>query len=289
MKRMLAALRAVGSDDGRKTAEAQSEKWTRYESLFEVEHRLFIRSKYRILDALYDLTLPKRRVACLICGYAAVRESFATRVSECQFGGGKLERYVCPQCDALFGPMKMLDMSADELDDEYKLLYAMYAEADPTERELRTFDSLLPTHEKKYLNWGSGVASRSTEILRSRGFDIIGYEPTAQESTASIVRTREELNPTYDGIISNNVIEHFIDPVAHFQDFARLLTPQGRMAHSTPCYEYLYHNTRFHTCFFLGGSIKRLAESTGFEIVSREDDGDYINVVFQKSAAEAAS
>lgn len=49
-----------------------------------------------------------------------------------------------------------------------------------------------------------------------------------------------------------------------------------------PAYEYLYENTRFHTIFYLKDSIRVLAEKTGFEIVKREADGEYMNAVFRK-------
>jgi SAM-dependent methyltransferase len=260
-----------------------AQRLARLESLFVVTERALMRGKYRALDALYAMTLPNRLLRCPICTYEAVRESFAMRISECQFGGGRLERYDCPQCGAVFGPMKVLDMAPDELQDEYRLLYETYAEADPTERELRTFASLQPTRGGCYVNWGSGVRSSSTEILRRRHFVVWGYEPTAESNLRFVVRTLDQIPKPLDGIFSNNVIEHFLDPVQAFAQFASLLKPGGLMAHSTACYEYDYHNTRFHTVFFLGDSVRVLCERTGFEFVSRENDGDYINVVFRKA------
>jgi SAM-dependent methyltransferase len=265
-----------------------AERLARIESLFIVTERALIRGKYRALDALYAMTLPQRVLRCPICAYEAMRETFATRMSECQFGGGRLERYDCPRCGAVFGPMKMLDMAPDELQDEYRLLYETYAEADPTERELRTFASLQPTRGARYVNWGSGVRSSSTAILRRRRFQVWGYEPTAEKNRRFVVNALDQIPRPLDGIFSNNVIEHFLDPVQAFAEFASLLKPGGLMAHSTACYEYDYYNTRFHTVFFLGDSVRVLCERTGFEFVSREDDGDYINVVFRKSTPKSA-
>ena len=67
----------------------------------------------------------------------------------------------------------------------------------------------------------------------------------------------------FDAIFSNNVIEHFRDPVAQFEDFKTILANDGRMAHSSPCYEYAYPFTRFHTLFLIGKSPHVLAERTG--------------------------
>ena len=61
-----------------------------------------------------------------------------------------------------------------------------------------------------------------------------------------------------------------------------LLKPGALMAHSTACYDYLYPSSRFHTVFLLGKSPEVLAQRSGFEIVSRGRDGEYINVVFRR-------
>jgi hypothetical protein len=84
------------------------------------------------------------------------------------------------------------------------------------------------------------------------------------------------------GIFSNNVIEHFRNPVEQFRQFHSLLIEGGKMAHSSPCYEYAYPFTRFHTVFLLGRSPEVLAALSGFRIVDRIKDGEYINVVFEK-------
>jgi hypothetical protein len=57
------------------------------------------------------------------------------------------------------------------------------------------------------------------------------------------------------------------------------------MAHSSPCYEYAYPFTRFHTLFLLGRSAHVLAEATGFRLKNQTKDGEYINLVFEVSAA----
>ena len=73
-----------------------------------------------------------------------------------------------------------------------------------------------------------------------------------------MVTDTSALTPKFDGLFSNNVIEHFRTPVTQFRAFRDRLKPSGRMAHSTPCYRYLYPITRFHTVF-LGRAIRRRA------------------------------
>ena len=53
---------------------------------------------------------------------------FAVLTDRCVFGGGTLERYQCPACDAVFGPQKYLDLSEEFVSREYAMLYTRYNE-----------------------------------------------------------------------------------------------------------------------------------------------------------------
>ena len=134
-----------------------------------------------------------------------------------------------------------------------------------------------------YLDWGCGGAwSRTISQLRREGWDVWGYEPSAEAPGDFVVNQRSAIGAQFDGIFSNNVIEHFRDPVGQFNDFHQLLKPGGKMAHSSPCYEYSYEFTRFHTLFLLGKSPEILADRTGFQVTDRVKEGEYINLVFSK-------
>lgn len=218
-----------------------------------------VANTWRMLDRIYDQEIPRRTLSCIICGEARARDHFEVVTSECMFGGGKLERYRCPSCECIFGAQKFLDLSPELVDLDYRLLYSRYREGDTTHNETRTFHSLKPERGKVYLNWGSGAWNSTIEVLRSEGWDVWGYEPSATPDTSFVISTKDAI-PKLDGIISNNVIEHFVDPVQQFREFHSLLKPGALMAHSTACYDYLYPISRFHTVFFLGKSPDVLAE-----------------------------
>jgi 2-polyprenyl-3-methyl-5-hydroxy-6-metoxy-1,4-benzoquinol methylase len=111
---------------------------------------------------------------------------------------------------------------------------------------------------------------------------VWGYEPTAEAGREFVATRREAISARFDGIFSNNVIEHFRDPIAQFKEFHSLLNERGMMAHSSPCYEYRYSFTRFHTLFLLGRSPDVLAERTGFKVINRIQEGEYIPYVFSR-------
>ena len=221
------------------------------------------------------------KVTCTVCGSSAKRNSLKHYVDQCQFGGGRLERYLCKSCGCIFGPLKCLMLSQDFLLADYQLLYDGYAEADSTENEIRAFRSLEPELGKPYLNWGCGRWSRSIPILREEGYDVWGYEPCATpEDSKFIVSSRHQISAKFQGIFSNNVIEHMVTPVDDFRYFKQILVPGGKMAHATGCYQYRHAFTRFHVLFLLGDSPKILARRTGFDLHSTESDGIFGNCVF---------
>lgn len=233
------------------------------------------------LDRLYERSPPAAQPQCLACGRAAPAATYSVRVDACVFGGGRLERLECPDCGCVFGPAKYLQTPPELVDLDYRLLYADYSEADSTEEEVRAFHALGPRHGGVYLNWGSGAWSGSVDRLRAEGWDVWGYEPHATVDSPFVVKRREEIGAKFDGIFSNNLIEHLFDPAAQFLDFKGVLKPGGRMAHASPCYAWSYAYTRFHVFFPLGGSPARLAERTGFSLVGAEDDGDFRVRVFE--------
>ena len=235
------------------------------------------------VDERYARTLPGRRMICPICDRTEVRESLQLRVDQCAFGGGRLERYVCPGCGCIYGPAKYLDLDPAFITADYAQLYTGYAEGDTTVNEIRAFQSLRPSHDGTYLNWGSGGWNQTIPKLRSEGYKVWGYEPSAQPSqNGFILRSKAEITQLFSGLFSNNVIEHLTRPIEEFQYFHSILAPGALMAHATPCYHYAYAFTRFHVIFLTGNSASVLAKRTGFRIVAREEDGDFRNCVFER-------
>jgi len=221
------------------------------------------------------------KITCIVCEHTAERHSLKHYVDRCRFGGGRLERYLCENCGCIFGPLKCLSLSPEFFSADYQLLYDSYAEADSTENEIRAFQSLEPERGKLYLNWGCGRWSRSIPVLRDEGYDVWGYEPcAAPEDARFIVSSRNQISAKFQGIFSNNVIEHMVSPVDDFRYFNQILIPGGKMAHATPCYQYRYAFTRFHVLFLLGESPKILAQRTGFHVESTESDGEFGNCIF---------
>lgn len=275
------AVEPPAADEGRKALEARIE---RLEAQVALTEGYFTEAFWGALDVAYEGVLAERPLVCIVCGHSDRREGYGLHVDRCAFGGGRLERYACPKCDCVFGPQKYLDLAEPFVGRDYKVLYSRYSEGDSTENEVRCFRSLAPEPGGLYLDWGAGGGwNRTLDVLRGEGWNILAHEPNAGDAASGGEGVWDGVARPFDGLFSNNVIEHFRDPVAQFHRFHYLLKPGAKMAHASPCYDYCYAYTRFHSVFLIGRSPFVLAERTGFEVVGQERDGEYINYVFQRA------
>ena len=81
-------------------------------------------------------------------------------------------------------------------------------------------------HRRKmefYLNYGAGAWSNTIDIIRKDGFQIYGYEPYANGKNDGMLSKEELTKMKFDGIFSNNLIEHLQDPIRFFEDTKLLL------------------------------------------------------------------
>ena len=231
-----------------------------------------ILNRWKTVDALDEVIFPPdREVVCRICGHSAPKKSYETRVSHCIFNGGKLVRFVCPECGCVFGPLKMFALTPDELAAEYMQHYSYYQEGDSHESELLAFAEVdRGKGGKVYLNYGAGDWSKTSELLRGRGYAVYDYEPFATQGIARefLITSPEKLRELkFDGIFSNDLIEHLSYPVRELEFIKSLLRDEkSRMAHATGCFDYAYEYTRFHYFFFTGRSLAVTAEKLGMQL-----------------------
>ncbi|CAG9175576.1 hypothetical protein LMG23992_02993 [Cupriavidus laharis] len=180
----------------------------------------------------------------------------------------------------------MLTLTGAELALEYQWHYLVYAEGDSTEQELRAFHALEPRRDGVYLNYGAGSWSRTLKILRGEGWNVYGFEPHGDASPAGseVISKRETLaGMRFDGIFSNNVLEHLRHPADELRAMSNLLNAGARMVHATPCFEYLYEYTRFHLFFYLGRSREMLGQQAGLTLDQFIKDDEFMACVWRKS------
>ena len=243
-----------------------------------------IAERWSVVDAVERAAAhtPEYRT-CPLCEASGKSENFKKHASNCIFGGGVLVRHQCPACDVIFGADKMFDLSPGELSQDYEWHYKVYEEVDSTEVEVRAFHSLNPRRDGIYINYGAGSWSQTVPLLRQQGWNVFAYEPHGASPNGHewLITSEAQMGGVlFDGIFSNNVLEHFRHPVEELQRMKTWMKPGAVMAHATPCYEYLFEYTRFHLFFFVGRSRELLAQRAKLDIQSYEVDGMFMNCVF---------
>jgi hypothetical protein len=241
--------------------------------------------KWDIVDSLERLVAVDEKIkTCPLCGHSGQTNSFPVFQSHCIFGGGHLTRFQCPACDVIFGAKKMLAMNAAELSQDYEYHYKIFQEGDSTFQEIRAFNLLKPNKNGTYLNYGAGGWSKSVQELRSQGWNVFGFEPhdSATSDLTYLIKNRADLvKMKFDGIFSNNVLEHLRHPVEELSFMKEILKPGARMSHATPCFEYMYEYTRFHLFFYLGRSRKILAQKASLVVTEFLVDGEFMCALYE--------
>lgn len=226
---------------------------------------------------------------CPICeNRTPINDTTAVVTEQGMFGVGAIVRHRCSNCDAVFGPLALLDLSESALIDEYKLLYRAYREGSTTEIQASVLSQTEPRRGERILNFGCGTWKKGLTRALATGADVWGYEPSLPKQHERIALQLSELQGPFDVVFSHNLIEHLQNPVAQFEAWRHMLAPNGRMAHATACYEWLYDESPFHLWFPLGRSVEVLAARTGFRVTGRRafNRGDkaqfYEVVLFQR-------
>ena len=71
--------------------------------------------------------------------------------------------------------------------------------------------------------------------------------PVKDVTTANFMA--EVVDGSFDAVFTHNYIEHVQNPVQFFRECRALIKANGTMAHSSPCYQYLYEASPFHLFF----------------------------------------
>lgn len=284
MADMQTALEGLASSSAARKTAFEAGADARHHAM--LEYLMFLR--WQLMDRLEEISPFPLSGHCPLCGGALPAE-LRRYETECIFQGGRLLRHQCPHCDVIFGPQKMLRLSDAELAEEYRWHYTFSNESNTLAKELRAFEELGPRREGVYLNYGAGRWSHTREHLRAAGWNVYDYEPYAEPASEFVITDRNRLAAmAFDGIFSQDVVEHLRHPVEEMRFMRSLLKEGGKMVHVTGCWEYMYEYTRFHLFFFLGRSREVLARQAGLLLMGYvRDDADpalpYYSCTFQKT------
>jgi len=208
------------------------------------------------------------KLQCKLCNYSGNKSNYKVFQKDDIFHAGKLIRYKCPNCDVIFGDLRFLNMSKDEIERDYHNLYSYYKEGDTSSYIYYIFDKLQFDKNKVYLDWACGNSITTLTKLNKSGYNVYGYDKYVNNIHPKFLT---KIDKKYDVIFSSNYIEHVINPIDDLNELINHLVPDGKLILISPCWEYCYDFTHYHTFFFLGRSVKYLCDKLGIvEIYSKK-------------------
>jgi 2-polyprenyl-3-methyl-5-hydroxy-6-metoxy-1,4-benzoquinol methylase len=243
-------------------------------------------------EAILDEALSR----CAICGSAEIRPWFST-----DFGAiGRCG--ACRQVLRADRPGRDDQVELHQTSDLHETPYATLG-AQASEH-LPFYGGFLDLFERpgKVLDVGVGTGE-FLEIALERGFDAIGIEPVPEvlrmtEERLGIegridsrpVEESEHAPESLDGVAMWDVIEHLVDPRGALERLHGMIRPGGFLGVATINHASLmyvvYHVMRrtvpplarrfgpllynpFHTYYFSKGSLRKLVENAGFEVLEQ--------------------
>jgi len=225
-------------------------------------------SKERLLQRWKNLKQPNvNELTCYVCYYKNNINNFKVFKAIDMFEAGELIRYECPECNVIFGDLRFLNLSREEISNDYIDLYSYYSEGDTTNYILDTLATLdvFKDLSKSYLDYACGKWNNAVKILKDRGYNIHGYDKYVESNNELFIN--DITNMKFDIVYNNNYIEHVINPYEDLLKIVECINKQGYLILISPCFEYTIEYTHYHTFFFSDKSLNILSKKLGLELI----------------------
>jgi len=225
-------------------------------------------------------------LTCYVCDFSDHISEYTVFKSDDMFQAGELIRYKCPICETIFGDLRFLTLSRDEINKDYEDVYSYYSEGDtsPYILEVLRDQPVCTNKNATYLDYACGKWNNVIPTLRSEGYDIIGYDKfvSGNEYTTNMLP-----DTRFDIVYNCNYIEHIINPYEDLHEIVSLVKKGGYIIFITACFEYCIAFTHYHTFFFNDKSLEYISKNLGITLVSSKkyhfaDGQSTIAKVFKK-------
>ena len=214
-------------------------------------------SKERQINRWLNIkSLSPEFILCCVCDYCGKNEEYDKYVSNDIFNAGIIVRHRCPNCDLIFGDLRVINLSDEEIKNDYEDTYSYFAEGENTHFILNSLNSLdiFKNKDLSYLDYGCGVG-KMIPILKNMGYNITGYDKYVKHDNVS----NNIDNLKFDIIYCNNLIEHLLHPIEDIECILKHLNENGYLIFISDCLdEYKIEFTHFHTFFYTGNSLDLL-------------------------------
>lgn len=208
------------------------------------------------------------KLTCKVCDYCDNIKKYRKIITNDKFGAGQLIRHECPNCKVIFGDLRFLNLSKDEIAKDYEDHYLFHSEGDTSITIIKMFKLLNLPKNISYLDYACGESMKSLEILNNAGYNVFGYDKYVKSNHKKFLTNID--NKKFDYIYSNNFIEHVIDPIQDIKYMLEHLNNNGKLILLSPCWSfaYCYEWTHYHTYFFSEKSLDILCEKLNIKQIA---------------------
>ena len=198
---------------------------------------------------------------CLLCRAASERVAVHR----------EREVYLCGVCDLAF-----LHPRHHVTDADARAEYLLHDNTMGCEGYVRMFEEKIATIEEhckgisSVIDVGCGPGPVLVELLRRRGYDVVGYDPMFFPDA--------DLGRSYACVVSTEVFEPFTDPAAELVKVDRLVRQGGYLAAMTLLHvegadfsKWWYLNMPSHVVFYSAKTFEWIAAEYGYTLVHSDD------------------
>ena len=238
-------------------------------------------SKERQIERWSNLIQPKiENLTCIICNTTDLYENFKKFYANDIFFADTIIRHQCPNCSLIFGDLRMLNLSDEEISKDYEDTYSYFTEGNTIQLQFDAINSIEIFKNKNlnYLDYACGTGN-FTSFLKNNSYNITGYDKYVKED--NVLNNIDNLK--FDVIFSNNFIEHLINPVEQIKPILNHLNDNGQLIFMSDCIdEYKVEFTHFHTYYYLGKSLELLFNKLDLIIIEHKNIGPVKIIVLKK-------
>lgn len=220
---------------------------------------------------------------CFVCDFQDNTSNFKSYTDEGIFNFGTIKRFQCPNCDVIFGDLKFLSLTYDEISKDYADTYSYFTERTQNQFFIHLF-KYLPYFKPQYkiIDYGCGSILNYQTTLNRLGYNIDRYDKFVKDDSM----IKNIVPQSYDILFNHNVIEHVINPIQDLQEMINCVKPNGLLIISSACWNFCIRQTHFHTFFFIGRSVNYLCQKLNIQLIDTftipSSDNDEVIKVFKK-------
>jgi hypothetical protein len=210
-------------------------------------------------------------LTCIVCEHTDLNTKFKKLCCNDIFNAGTLTRHQCPNCGLIFGDLRFLSLSEQDIKDDHDDVYSYYAEGNTVPYIINNIKSLDIFENKNlsYLDYACGIG-KMIPILKQRGYNIHGYDKYVKND--NVLNVIDDMK--FDVIYANNFIEHVINPIEDMKQILIHLNDNGYLILMSDCLdEYMLEFTHYHVYFYTGNSFHVLCDKLNLDIIESKAVG----------------